>query len=264
MHPMLNIAIRAARNAGKIISKGFENLEKVDFEEKTLNDYVCSVDKESELSIISTLKNSYPDHSFLSEESGIENGKDTNHQWIIDPLDGTNNFLRGIPHFAISIALKIKGRTEIGIIFDPIQNELFSAVLGQSSQVDGYRTRATSVTKLTKTLLATGFPFKAKHHTQSYLNIFKELFLQVGDIRCSGSPALDIAYVAAGRFDGFWEFSLKPWDIAAGELILKESGAMMTDFEGGNHYMKSGNVVAANPKLLKDMLCVIRKHPYSS
>ncbi len=264
MHPMLNIAIRAARNAGKIVGKGFENLEKVNFEEKTLNDYVSSVDEESELVIITTLKKSYPDHSFLSEESGIEDGKDTDHQWIIDPLDGTNNFLRGIPHFAISIALKIKGRTEIGIVFDPINNELFSAVRGQSSQVNGYRTRVTSASKLTKTLLATGFPFKAKHHTQAYLNIFKELFLQVADMRSSGSAALDLAYVAAGRFDGFWQFSLQPWDIAAGELILKESGALMTDFEGGSNYMASGNVVAANPKLLKNILGVIRKHPYSS
>ncbi|MCK5818553.1 MAG: inositol-1-monophosphatase [Psychromonas sp.] len=262
MHPMLNIAIRAARNAGKIIVKGFENLETVEFEEKTLNDYVSSVDKDAELAIISTLKNSYPDHSFVCEESGIENGKDIDHKWIIDPLDGTNNFMRGIPHFAISIALKIKGRTEIGIVFDPILNELFSAVRGQSSQVNGYRTRTTSVSKITKTLLATGFPFKAKHHTQSYLNIFKDFFLEVADMRRSGSAALDLAYVAAGRFDGFWEFSLKPWNIAAGELILKESGAMMTDFEGGNDYMKSGNVVAANPKLLKDMLCVIRKQLY--
>ena len=260
MHPMLNIAIRAARNAGKVVAKGFENLEIVEVEEKTLNDYVSSVDKEAELAIIGTLKQAYPDHSFVSEESGIDNGKDTDHQWIIDPLDGTNNFVRGIPHFAVSIALKIKGRTEIGIVFDPIRNELFSAVRGQSSQVNGYRTRANIEPKLPKTMLATGFPFKAKHHTEAYLNIFKDFFLEVADMRCSGSPALDLAYVASGRVDGFWQFGLKPWDIAAGELLLKESGAMMTDFNGGNDYMKSGDVVAANPKLVKQLLSVVRKH----
>lgn len=260
MHPMLNIAIRAARNAGKVIVKGYESLESVEVEEKSLNDYVSSVDKEAELAIIGTLQKSYPDHSFICEESGIIEGKDKDHQWIIDPLDGTTNFIHGIPHFAVSIALKIKGRTEVGIVFDPIRNELFSAVKGQSSQINGYRTRTSSVPKLTGTLLATGFPFKQKHHTQTYLEIFNDFFLDVADMRRSGSAALDLAYVAAGRMDGFWEFGLKPWDIAAGELLLKESGALMTDFNGGNDYMKSGNVVAANPKLLKEMLTVIRKH----
>ncbi|MGJ8580725.1 MAG: inositol-1-monophosphatase [Psychromonas sp.] len=260
MHPMLNIAIRAARNAGKVIVKGYENLESVEVEEKSLNDYVSSVDKEAELAIIGTLRKSYPDHSFVAEESGIDNGKDTDHQWIIDPLDGTTNFIRGIPHFAVSIALKIKGRTEIGIVFDPIRNELFSAVRGQSAQINGYRTRTSSVPKLAGTLLATGFPFKQKYNLETYLNIFQDFFTDVADMRRGGSAALDLAYVAAGRMDGFWEFGLKPWDIAAGELLLKESGAMMTDFNGGNDYFKSGDVVAANPKLLKEMLTVIRKH----
>lgn len=260
MHPMLNIAIRAARNAGKVIVKGYENLESVEVEEKTLNDYVSSVDKEAELAIIGTLRKSYPDHSFIAEESGIDNGKDTDHQWIIDPLDGTTNFIQGIPHFAVSIALKIKGRTEVGVVFDPIRNELFSAVRGQSSQLNGYRTRTSTVAKLNGTLLATGFPFKQKYQLETYLKIFQELFTEVADMRRSGSAALDLAYVAAGRMDGFWEFGLKPWDIAAGELLLKESGAIMTDFDGGNDYLKSGNVVTANPKLLKEMLTIIRKH----
>jgi myo-inositol-1(or 4)-monophosphatase len=260
MHPMLNIAIRAARNAGKVIIKGYENLEAVEVEEKSLNDYVSSVDKEAELAIIGTLRKSFPDHSIIAEESGIDEGKDKDYQWIIDPLDGTTNFIHGIPHFAVSIALKIKGRTEIGIVFDPIRNELFSAVKGQSAQINGYRTRTNTVPKLSGTLLATGFPFKQKHHTETYLNIFKDFFMEVADMRRSGSAALDLAYVAAGRMDGFWEFGLKPWDIAAGELLLKESGAIMTDFNGGNDYMQSGNVVAANPKLLKEMLTVIRKH----
>jgi myo-inositol-1(or 4)-monophosphatase len=257
---MLNIAIRAARNAGKVIVKGFENLESVEVEEKSLNDYVSSIDKEAELAIIGTLRKSYPDHCIVAEESGLEEGKDKDHQWIIDPLDGTSNFIHGIPHFAVSIALKIKGRTEVGVVFDPIRNELFSAVKGQSAQINGYRTRTTNMPKLTGTILATGFPFKQKHQTETYLNIFKDFFMDVADMRRAGSAALDLAYVAAGRIDGFWEFGLKPWDIAAGELLLKESGAMMTDFNGGNDYMKSGNVVAANPKLLKEMLTVLRKH----
>jgi len=260
MHPMLNIAIRAARNAGKVIAKGYENLESVEVEEKSLNDYVSSVDKEAELAIIGTLRKSYPDHSIVAEESGIDNGSDTDHQWIIDPLDGTTNFLRGIPHFAVSIALKVKGRTEVGVVFDPIRNELFSAVRGQSAQINGYRTRTSTSAKLPGTLLATGFPFKQKASLETYLNIFQDFFKDVADMRRGGSAALDLAYVATGRMDGFWEFGLKPWDIAAGELLLKESGAMMTDFNGGNDYFKSGDVVAANPKLLKEMLTVIRKH----
>ncbi|HEY7867425.1 MAG TPA: inositol-1-monophosphatase [Psychromonas sp.] len=260
MHPMLNIAIRAARNAGKVIVKGYENLEAVEVEEKSLNDYVSSVDKEAEVAIIGTLRKSFPDHCIIAEESGADEGKDKDYQWIIDPLDGTTNFIHGIPHFAVSIALKIKGRTEVGVVFDPIRNELFSAVKGQSAQINGYRTRTNSVAKLSGTLLATGFPFKQKHHTETYLNIFRDFFMDVADMRRSGSAALDLAYVAAGRMDGFWEFGLKPWDIAAGEILVKESGAMMTDFNGGNDHMKSGNVVAANPKLLKEMLTVIRKH----
>jgi len=199
-------------------------------------------------------------YSIIAEESGIDNGADTDHQWIIDPLDGTSNFIHGIPHFAVSIALKIKGRTEVGVVFDPIRNELFSAVRGQSAQINGYRTRTSTVPKLTGTLLATGFPFKQKYNLETYLNIFQDFFKDVADMRRGGSAALDLAYVAAGRMDGFWEFGLKPWDIAAGELLLKESGAMMTDFNGGNDYFKSGDVVAANPKLLKEMLTVIRKH----
>jgi myo-inositol-1(or 4)-monophosphatase len=260
MHPMLNIAIRAARNAGNVIVQGFEDLDSVEVEQKSLNDYVSSVDKEAELAIIGTLKKAYPDHSFIAEESGTEMGKDTDHQWIIDPLDGNTNFINGIPHFAISIALKVKGRTEVGIVFDPMRNELFSAVRGQSSQINGYRTRTSTVPQLPGTLLATGFPFKAKHNTEAYLSIFGEFFANVADMRASGCPSLDLAYVATGRLNGFWQFALKPWDIAAGELLLKESGAMMTDFAGGNDYMKTGNVVAANPKLLKEMLTVIRKN----
>lgn len=260
MHPMLNIAIRAARNAGKVIVKGYENLESVEVEEKSLHDYVSSIDKEAEVAIIGTLRKSYPEHSIVAEESGIDNGADTDHQWIIDPLDGTTNFIHGIPHFAVSIALKIKGRTEVGVVFDPIRNEIFSAVRGQSAQLNGYRTRTSKLSKLHGALLATGFPFKQKNDLPAYLNIFQNFFTDVADMRRSGSAALDLAYVAAGRMDGFWELGLKPWDIAAGELLLKESGAMMTDFNGGNDYFKSGNVVAANPKLLKEMLTVIRQH----
>jgi len=213
MHPMLNIAIRAARNAGKVIVKGYENLESVEVEEKSLHDYVSSIDKEAEVAIIGTLRKSYPEHSIVAEESGIDNGADTDHQWIIDPLDGTTNFIHGIPHFAVSIALKIKGRTEVGVVFDPIRNEIFSAVRGQSAQLNGYRTRTSKLSKLHGALLATGFPFKQKNDLPAYLNIFQNFFTDVADMRRSGSAALDLAYVAAGRMDGFWELGLKPWDI---------------------------------------------------
>ena len=260
MHPMLNIAIRAARNAGKIIIKGYENLESGEVVEKSLNDYVSSVGQEAEAVIIETLKNSFPDHSIIAEESGIDKGKDDDHQWIIDSLDGTNNFIRGIPHFSISIALKIKGRTEVSVVFDPLRNELFSAIKGQSAQINSYRMRVNPNTKLAGTLLATGFPFKEKAQTERYLSIFKNIFLEVADMRNSGCPSLDLAYLAAGRIDGFWQQGLKPWDIAAGELLIKEAGAIMTDFQGGSDYMTNGEVVAANPKLVKEMLGVIRRH----
>jgi len=259
MQPMLNIAVRAARNAGKIIARAYEQLDLVQAELKGTNDFVTNIDREAEDSIIYTIKSSFPDHSFVAEESGVTEG-DSKYQWIIDPLDGTTNFIKGIPHFAVSIALKVDGKLEQAVIFDPIRGELFTASRGAGAQLDGKRIRVSKAKDLAGTLLATGFPFKQKNQTAAYTAIFSDLFLQVADMRRAGSAALDLAYVAAGRMEGFWEMGLKPWDTAAGQLIAKEAGAVISDFEGGDNYDKSGNIVVAPPKVLGAILKTIRPH----
>jgi myo-inositol-1(or 4)-monophosphatase len=259
MHPMLNIAVRAARNAGKIIARAYEQLDMVQAELKGANDFVTNVDKEAESAIISTIKASYPDHAFIAEESGVS-GSDSKYQWIIDPLDGTTNFVKGIPHFAVSIALKVDGKLDQAVIFDPIRGELFTASRGAGAQLDGKRIRVSKARDLTGTILATGFPFKNKHQLDAYQAIFADLFTQVADMRRAGSAALDLAYVAAGRFEGFWEMGLKPWDTAAGQLLAKEAGAVVADFTGAENYDRSGNIVVATPKVLGSILKAIRPH----
>jgi myo-inositol-1(or 4)-monophosphatase len=211
MHPMLNIAIRAARTAGNIIAKGFENQTDMQIEAKGDNDYVTSVDKEAERAIIYKIKQSYPEHSFVGEEGGVVEG-DNDFKWIIDPLDGTTNFIKGIPHFAVSIALMHKGRLDQGVVFDPIRGELFTASRGAGAQLNGFRIRASKAKELSQTILATSFPFKNKVNLPQYQEGFNKIFMQAGDIRRSGSAALDLAYVAAGRYDGYWERGIKPWN----------------------------------------------------
>ena len=260
MHPMLNIAIRAARKAGNHIAKSLENAEKIQFSQKGTHDYVSNVDNEAEALIVDTIKASYPDHCFICEEHGFIDGKDKDVQWIIDPLDGTNNFVRGIPHFAVSIAVRIKGRTEVACVYDPMLNELFSAQRGSGAQLNNTRIRVKPIKDLSGAILATGFPFKQKQHSESYLNIISALFVECADFRRTGSAALDLCYVAANRVDGYFELGLKPWDLAAGELIAREAGAILTDFSGGTDYFKSGNVVASSARGTKAILGHIREH----
>ncbi|CAH0532850.1 Inositol-1-monophosphatase [Vibrio stylophorae] len=258
MHPMLNIAIRAARKAGNFIAKSAENPDNIDSTSKGSNDFVTNVDKQAEEIIIETLLHSYPNHCIIAEESGNKTGSDKDYQWIIDPLDGTRNFMNGLPHYAVSIALRIKGRTEIAVVYDPIRNEVFTATRGGGAQLNSQRIRATQPRDLQGTILATGFPFRAKQHAESYIKIVGSLFTECADFRRSGSAALDLCYLAAGRVDGFFELGLKPWDMAAGELIAKEAGAICTDFAGGNNQMASGNIVAASPRVVKALLGHIR------
>ncbi|WP_406663997.1 inositol-1-monophosphatase [Gallaecimonas sp. GXIMD1310] len=258
MHPMLNIAVRAARVAGNFIAKSFEQPERVEAEAKGTHDWVTNVDREAERLIIETIRRSYPDHAVVGEESGADG--DSDFQWIIDPLDGTTNFLRGIPHFCVSIALRVKGRTEQAVVFDPIRNELFSASRGMGAQFNGMRIRVTKAKELDGTLLATGLPFKQKQHYASYMNIFTAVFDKAADVRRTGSAALDLSYLAAGRIDGFFELGLKPWDIAAGELIVREAGGIVSDFNGGHDYFKSGNIVAAPARMLPALLGTIKPH----
>ncbi|TKB44517.1 inositol-1-monophosphatase [Thalassotalea mangrovi] len=260
MHPMLNIAVRAARSAGNVISRAFEQLDKVEVEAKGSNDFVTNIDKQAENIIKDIILKSYPDHAIIGEESGLTAGKDSDYQWIIDPLDGTTNFVRGIPHFAVSIALKVKGKLDQAVVYDPIRGELFTASRGKGAQLNNVRIRVKGGKDLSGSILATGFPFKQKHNTDAYLAMFSELFAKTADIRRAGSAALDLAYVAAGRMDGYWELGLKPWDTAAGELLVIEAGGLVTDFVGGHQHSASGNLVAANPRLIKQILTDIRPH----
>ncbi len=260
MHPMLNIAVRAARKAGDFIAKSVETPDNIEIMQKSSNDFVTNIDKAAEHIIIDVIKKSYPDHNIVSEEAGVIKGKDKDYQWIIDPLDGTNNFVRNFPHFCVSIALRIKDRTEVACVYDPIRNELFTAQRGSGAQLNSKRIRVAQTKDLTGTLLATGFPFKAKQHSSGFLNVLTALFVDCADFRRTGSAALDLCYVAADRVDGFFELGLKPWDMAAGELIAREAGALCTDFAGGTNYMQTGNIVAGSPKVLKGILGKIREH----
>ncbi len=264
MHPMLNIAIRAARKAGNHIAKSLENAEKIEASQKGSNDFVTNVDKEAEAIIINTIQTSYPDHCIIGEESGNIEGKDKGVQWIIDPLDGTTNFVKGFPQFSVSIAVRINGRTEVGCVYDPMLNELFTAQRGAGAQLNNARIRINPLKDLQGTILATGFPFKQKQNSEAYFKIMTSLFTECADFRRAGSAALDLCYVAAGRVDGYFELGLKPWDMAAGELIAREAGAILTDFAGGTNYMSSGNIVASSSRGTKSILKHIRDNGNSA
>ncbi|MBU2879761.1 MULTISPECIES: inositol-1-monophosphatase [Alteromonadaceae] len=253
MHPMLNIAVRAARAAGNVITRGFENRNDLLLEKKGENDFVTKIDKEAEKVIIEKIQQSFPDHSFLGEEGGIVEGSDE-FKWIIDPLDGTTNFIKGIPHFAVSIALMHKGRIDQAVVFDPIRGELFTASKGAGAQLNGFRIRTGKAKDLNNTVLATAFPFKAKETSDDAIQRFSNIFKQCGDVRRCGSAALDLAYVAAGRYDGYWERGIKPWDVAAGELLVRESGGLVTDYKGGNDPLDKGEIVAGNPRVVQSLV----------
>ncbi len=262
MEPMLNIALKAARKAGEVIESAFGRLDLVNVEEKGRNDYVSEVDRKAEAEVIYHLKRAYPDHKFLGEESGATGNPDSEYEWVIDPLDGTTNFLHGIPHFAVSIACLRRGQLTHGVILDPIKREEFTASRGQGASANGRRLRVSKCQGLDGALIGTGVPFNgfALEHIDAYLASLKDIASQTAGIRRPGAAALDLAYVAAGRFDGFWEMNLKPWDIAAGVLLLREAGALMADFKGGNDYMESGHIVGATPKVFKPLLKIVQKH----
>lgn len=262
MQPIVTIAVRAARRAGSLITSAMDQVDRLDITEKATNDFVTEVDRQAEASIIGVIHDAYPDHSILGEEGGEIPGKkgDADYQWIIDPLDGTTNFLHGFPQFAVSIGVKHKGRLEHAVVYDPTRQELFTASRGGGAQLNDRRLRVTNRKGLEGALLGTGFPFKQQHHLDTYLATFKALFPVTAGIRRPGSAALDLAYVAAGRLDGFWEIGLNPWDMAAGALLIQEAGGLISDFGGGDDYLETGNVVAGNPKVFKAILQTIRPH----
>ena len=257
MHPMLNIAIRAARTAGDSIVREMDRTRDISIETKGKNDFVTEVDKNAEGIIISVIKNAYPEHAFLAEESGQEGEND--YLWIIDPLDGTTNFLQGFPHFSVSIALQNKGVLEQAVIYDPLKQELFTASKGKGAQLNNRKIRVSIKNTLDGALLGTGFPYNNESVMQQFIESYKNLFPNVAGIRRAGVASLDLAYVACGRLDGFWEFNLRPWDIAAGALIIQEAGGINAELTGGADYMKTGNIISANPKMIKAMLKVLSK-----
>ena len=256
MHPTLNIAIRAARSAGNVIIRNLDRLDGLAIHTKDRNDFVTEVDQKAEQEIIYTLRKAFPGHGILAEESGLREGDD--YQWIIDPLDGTTNFLHGFPQFAVSIALRHKGRLEQGVVYDPLRQELFTATRGAGAMLNDRRLRVTKRNSLDGALLGTGFPFKSQQHLETYLDMFRALFPNTAGIRRPGSAALDLAYVAAGRLDGFWEIGLNIWDMAAGVLLIQEAGGISSDFLGGHNHLESGNLVAGNPKVFTEILKTIR------
>lgn len=259
MHPMLNIAVRAARNAGDIIIRYVDRIDTLDITNKAENDFVSEVDHQAEQEIINVIRKAFPDHGILAEESGAHAGDE--YQWIIDPLDGTTNFLHGFPQFAVSIALKHKNRLEQAVVYDPMRQEMFTASRGAGAKLNGQRLRVTKRNSLKGALLGTGIPFRPDFpYLDNYLAMLKALLPGSAGIRRPGSAALDLAYVAAGRLDGFWEFGLNPWDMAAGVLLVEEAGGLVSDFNGGFTHMETGNIVTASPKLFKSMLQAIKPH----
>jgi len=264
MHPLLNIATIAARAAGGNIMHHSRRINDVDVMQKGKNDYVTEVDKEAEKTIIDTIRKYYPEHHIMAEESGQHKGKKGIHgvsdiEWIIDPLDGTTNFLHQFPQYCVSIAVRQKGKIQHAVIFDPVRDEMFTATRGRGAFLNNQRIRISDQKTLDNSMLATGFPYYDFSYLDAYMNSLKAFITSTAGVRRAGSAALDLAYVACGRVDGYWEFNLKPWDIAAGALLVQEAGGLATDFKGGENYLESGNIMAANPKLFKEMAQTLAK-----
>ena len=247
-HPVLNVAIEAAYAAGNIMRRQMQHVDAIPVERKARHDYVSEVDRACEAEIVREIKRYYPDHAFLCEESGKTG--DDNRVWIIDPLDGTSNYLHGLPHFAVSIAQQIRGRTEHAVVYDPIREELFAASRGSGAYVNNKRLRVASRNGLEGAILATAFPFRNRNHLQAYARVFQSVFAKVEDFRRAGTASLDLAWVAAGRLDGFFEIDLKPWDVAAGALIVREAGGVVLDFDGNDAVEESGTIIAAPYKVM--------------
>lgn len=255
--PILNIAIEAARSAGNIITRAMKRLDNVKVAEKKPNDMVTEVDQRVEQEIITIVRKAYPSHGFLGEEGGEIKGDD--YQWIIDPIDGTRNFIHGFPHFAISIAVTYKNKIEHGVIYDPNRQELFTATRGKGAQLNERRIRVSERKRLEECLMGTGFAYRHKDMNHDIpRKILQSMIPACGDVRRAGSATLDLAYVACGRLDGFWEMGLNIWDIAAGVLLVKEAGGMVCDPYGGEDYLKTGNIVAANPAIMRQFLKTIK------
>jgi myo-inositol-1(or 4)-monophosphatase len=259
MHPMLTNAVKAARRAGSIITRASQDIGALKVRSKTYNDFVTEVDHAAERTIIETLQDAYPDHGFIGEESGNDR-VDAENVWIIDPLDGTTNFLHGFPQYSISIALMQQGHLTQAVVYDPNRNDLFTATRGRGAFLNDKRIRVSNRPKLQDSIIGTGFPFRDFAHLDTYLAMFKDMVKKTSGLRRPGSAALDLAYVAAGWYDGFWEIGLSKWDIAAGALLVQEAGGIVGDFEGNGTWIDTGNIVAGNPKIFAQILQTLTPH----
>ncbi|MCR9106529.1 MAG: inositol monophosphatase [Gammaproteobacteria bacterium] len=260
MEPMTTIALRAARKAGEQIVRASDDIDRFEVKAKGVNNFVTEVDVAAEQEIIYQLRKAYPDHAILGEESGLTGSPEADYCWVVDPLDGTTNFIHGIPHFAISIACLYKGKLEHAVVLDPVRREEFVASRGRGAQLNGRRIRVGNKPSLEGALLGTGIPFK--NHCDEQLTPYAEslrvLASRSAGIRRAGAASLDLAYVAAGRLDAFWELGLSKWDIAAGALLIKEAGGLVADVDGSENYMASGNIVCGSPKCFKAVLQAVK------
>ena len=249
----LETAVKAAKTAGAFILGNLGKISSDDIDIKQVSDFVTYVDRESEQLIINTIKNEFPGHHFLAEES-LKDADGHEYRWIIDPLDGTTNFIHGYPAFCVSIALEHNDEIILGVIFDPQKKELFTAEKGKGAFMNGLPIRVSNITDISSGLVTTGFPFKRKEMLDNYLKLFKNILCRVSDIRRAGSAALDLAHLACGRCEAFFEIGLSPWDIAAGVIMIKEAGGIVTDFGGGTDYMVTGNIVTGAPAIHSEIL----------
>ena len=258
MHPMLNTAGKAARRAGNIIIRATRNLDIVAVREKAVNDFVTEVDREAERAVISTLHEAYPGHAILAEESGASGASE--YTWVIDPLDGTTNFLHGFPQFCVSIALEHRGVVTQAVVYDPVRNDLFTASRGRGAFLNEQRIRVSKRLHLKAALVGTGFPFRSHAHIEAYLAMLRDIMKGSCGVRRAGSAALDLAFVAAGRLDAFWEIGLSRWDMAAGSLLVTEAGGLVGDLEGNEGWMESGNIAGGAPKVFAEMIQMLAPH----
>jgi len=261
LHPMVNVAIKAARTAGSIINRAALDIESVRVSQKQANDFVTEVDQAAEAAIIETLLTAYPGHGIWAEETGREHGaKDSEFVWIIDPLDGTTNFIHGLPIYCVSIALAVRGKVEQAVVYDPTRNDLFTATKGRGAFLNDRRLRVSKRLQLKDCLISTGFPFRPEDDYARYLTLMGEMMKRTAGLRRPGAAALDLAYVAAGFTDGFFELGLQPWDVAAGSLLVIEAGGLVGNFTGEADFLEQSECMAANPKLYGQLVGILGKH----
>ena len=257
MHPTLNIAVRAARRAGSIINRAALEGGPLEVRSKRAHDYVTQVDRAAEEAIIEIVRKAYPDHAFLAGESGTTGGA-ADYRWIIDPVDGTTNFIHGFPQYCVSIAVEHRGALAHAVVYDPLKNELFTASKGRGAFLNDRRIRVSKCTRLQDALVGTGFPFKEVSRLDLYMRQLRGFMETSAGVRRAGAAALDLAYVACGRLDAFWELGLSPWDMAAGALLIQEAGGLVGDLAGENQFLESGDICAATPKLFSALLEALR------